>query len=107
MAEKEQNVELMKEVGSASAEAMVYAAKMVKPGAKLIDVAESAEKFLREKGFGLAFPINLSINDQAAHYTPTLNDDKVFSEKDLVKVDFGAEKSGILGDGAITVDLSK
>jgi len=100
------NINLMKEVGAASAEAMVFAARQVKPGAKLLDVAESAEKFLRDKGFGLAFPINLSVNEQAAHYTPTLNDDKVFGEKDIVKVDFGAEKNGILGDGAITVDLS-
>ena len=29
-----------------------------------------------------------------------------FSENDIVKVDFGAEKNGLLGDGAITVDLS-
>lgn len=104
--EKEQNITLMKEVGAASAEAMVYAARQIKPGVKLLDVATSAEKFLKDKGFGCAFPINLSINEQAAHYTPTLNDEKVFTSNDIVKVDFGAEKEGILGDGAITVDLS-
>lgn len=101
-----QNINELKEIGNASADAMIYASKMVRPGAKLLDVAEASEKFLREKGFGLAFPINLSINEQAAHYTPTVADEKVFSENDIVKIDFGAEKNGLLGDGAITIDLS-
>ena len=79
---------------------------MVKPGARLLDVAESAEKFLKDKGFGLAFPINLSVNEQAAHYTPSVGDERIFTENDLVKIDFGAERNGLLGDGAITVDLS-
>lgn len=96
----------IKEVGKASADAMLYAAQLVKPGAKLLDVALSTEKFLKDKGFGLAFPINLSVNAQAAHYTPTLSDERVFGADDIVKIDFGAEKNGLLGDGAITVDLS-
>ena len=105
-ARKEIDLNLLREIGKASAEAMEHAARQVKPGAKMIDVANSAEKFLKDKGFGLAFPINLSINEQAAHYTPQFDDDKVFTSKDIVKVDFGAEKNGLLGDGAITVDLS-
>jgi methionyl aminopeptidase len=100
------NTNKMKDIGNASADAMIYAAKMVRPGAKLLDVAEASEKFLRDKGFGLAFPINLSINAQAAHYTPTVGDEKVFSDNDIVKIDFGAEKNGLLSDGAITIDLS-
>jgi methionyl aminopeptidase len=97
---------VLKEVGKASSEAMLYAATLVKPGAKLIDVANASEKFLKERGFGLAFPINLSINSQAAHYTPSMGDERVFTHNDIVKIDFGAEKDGLLGDGALTVDLS-
>jgi len=101
-----EDLAVIKEVGKASADAMLYAANLVKPGAKLLEVAESAERFLKERGFGLAFPINLSVNAEAAHYTPTFADERTFSDKDIVKVDFGAEKNGLLGDGAITVDLS-
>ncbi len=101
-----ESLNTLREVGKASSEAMLHAAGLVKPGAKLLDVANSAEKFLRERGFGCAFPINLSINEQAAHYTPKVGDEKVFSDRDLVKIDFGAEKDGLLGDGAISVDLS-
>jgi methionyl aminopeptidase len=103
---KKEDIETLKEVGKISSEAMVYAANMVKPGVKLIDVAVAAEKFLIDKGFTPAFPLNLSINEQAAHYTPTFEDAKTFTKDDLVKVDFGAAKNGLLGDGAITVDLS-
>lgn len=100
------DINVMKDVGRASVEAMLKAKELIKPGVKLLDVANEAEKFLKEKGYGLAFPINLSINEQAAHYTPSLSDDRSFDENDVVKIDFGAEKGGILGDGALTVDLS-
>ncbi len=102
-----EDANLVKEVGAASYKALLHAKELVKPGAKLLDVAEKAEKFAAESGFGCAFPINLSINQQAAHYSPTVNDEKVFSEKDVVKIDFGLSKEGILGDCALTVDLSK
>lgn len=98
--------ELVKEVGRASYEALMKAKAMVKPGVRLLDVADAAEGFLKEKGFGCAFPLNLSINEQAAHYTPSVEDETVFPDNALVKVDFGAAKEGVLGDCALTVDLS-
>ncbi len=93
------------DVGAMSIKALKFAKDLVKPGARLLDVAEKAEGFLKENGYGCAFPINLSVNREAAHYTPKLGDDKVFGDNDLVKVDFGAAKSGVLGDCALTVDL--
>ncbi len=102
----ENHDKLIREVGAFSYKALLNAKSLVKPGARLLDVAEKAEKFALDAGFGCAFPINLSINSQAAHYTPSMLDDKVFSESDLVKVDFGVSKEGILGDCAVTVDLS-
>jgi methionyl aminopeptidase len=99
-------IELAREVGGFSYKALQYAKTLVKPGAKLADVADNAEKFAWDNGFGCAFPINLSINQQAAHYTPTVGDEIVFTDNDVVKVDFGLSKDGILGDCALTVDLS-
>ncbi len=96
----------LKEVGKVSSEAIMHAASMVKPGVKLMEVAESAESFMKGKGYGCAFPINISINEQAAHYHPGVGDEKAFAKDDLVKIDFGAAMEGMLGDGAITVDLS-
>jgi methionyl aminopeptidase len=106
-AKNETDMALIREVGSISYKALMNAKDKVKVGAKLLDVANESEKFLKDKGYGFAFPINLSIGIQAAHYTPSLDDETVFTENDVVKVDFGAEKNGILGDCAVTVDLSQ
>ena len=100
------DLELIKKVGKISYEVLMSTKTLVKPGVKLLDVANSAEKLLFDKGYTCAFPLNLSVNGEAAHYSPSVADDKVFGEKDIVKVDFGAAKDGILGDCAVTVDLS-
>jgi len=74
----EEKIKTIKELGAVSVEAMKHASQLVKPGAKLLDVANSAEKFVKDKGYGTAFPINLSVNAQAAHYTPTLDYMRMF-----------------------------
>jgi methionyl aminopeptidase len=93
-------------VGAASYAALKNAEKNVRKGESLLKVAEEAEKLLRDEGFAPAFPINISIAGNAAHYTPTFGDDSTFPEKGLVKIDFGAAMNGVLGDCALTVDLS-
>ena len=103
---QEYDYEKLKEVGSVSWEAAQYAKALVKPGASLLDVCEKTEAFIKSKGMRLAFPVNVSANDRAAHYTATLADASVFGEKDIVKVDVGARHGDVLGDCAATVDLS-
>ncbi|MGC8586061.1 MAG: type II methionyl aminopeptidase [Candidatus Micrarchaeia archaeon] len=101
------DIEKLKKVGVVSVEALRIAAKNVKVGAKLSDVANAAESYVKELGFDFAFPINISINEQAAHFTPGLNDATTFKENDIIKLDFGAAKDGILGDVAFTVSLAQ
>lgn len=103
---REEREAVTAEVGAMSYRALAMARGLVKPSARLIDVANSMEDFVRKGGFGLAFPVNLSVNSEAAHYTPSLDDGRVFTENDLVKVDFGAERDGFLGDCALSIDLS-
>ncbi len=93
------------EVGKATRSALEYGKGLIKEGAKLLDVAEKIEKYLEEKGFGSAFPVNISLDHEAAHYTPMKDDQKVFG-KNLVKLDVGARKGAYLGDSAISIDLS-
>jgi methionyl aminopeptidase len=93
-------------VGAASYAAIKNAEKNVRRGESLLKIATEAEKLLKDEGFGIAFPINISIGSNAAHYTPTFGDDSIFPEKGLVKIDFGASMKGVLGDCALTVDLS-
>jgi methionyl aminopeptidase len=96
----------LKESGKVSFEALQYAKGLVKVGAGLLEVSEKVEEFIRGKGLQFAFPINLSVNERAAHYTPLIDDKAVFTENDVVKVDLGARKGDALGDCALTVDLS-
>jgi len=102
----EYDYERLKQVGSVSYEALQYAKGLVKSGAKVYDVCEKAEEFIRSKGMVPAFPVNISINEQAAHYTATPNDSSTFTQNDLVKVDLGARSEDVLGDCAVCVDLS-
>lgn len=96
----------LKDVGKISHEALEYSKTLVKPGAKIYDICEKLEDFMRSKDMLLAFPVNISVNQQAAHYTAAINDPAVLTENDLVKVDLGARKGTMLGDCAITIDLS-
>lgn len=98
--------EKLKEVGKVSYEALLYAKGLVKAGATVRDICEKAEGFMREKGMVPGFPVNVSINQNAAHYTAAINDTIAFSEKDLVKIDLGARSGDALGDCALSVDLS-
>jgi methionyl aminopeptidase len=106
MEDKEEVERTIAEVGAASQRAIEKARDAIKSGVRLLEIANIVEGFARESGFGAAFPVNLSVNSEAAHYTPCLDDDRVFTDKDLVKVDFGAAKDGYLGDCALSVDLS-
>jgi len=73
---------------------------------KLLEIAEGAEADIREKGGSIGFPVNISLNEQAAHYTPEHKCEKVFGEKDVVKLDVGVHVNGFIGDTAMTIDLS-
>jgi len=80
-------------------------AKKVKPDVTLLSVAEFAENMIRENDGEPAFPVNISRNDEAAHYTPSIDDTSVFGE-DMVKLDIGVHIDGYIADTAITIDLS-
>jgi len=80
--------------------------ELVKPGEKLLDVAEVIEGWMEQEGAKPAFPVNLSLNEEAAHYTPMFMDERVFGEKDVVKLDIGVQVDGYVGDSAVTIDLS-
>lgn len=95
-----------KKAGKFNKKILETAKKKVKVGAKLLDVAEELEGMAREEGLGLAFPINISINEAAAHDTPSIDDERVFEEKDLIKIDSGIHSNGYIADSAITIDLS-
>jgi methionyl aminopeptidase len=79
--------------------------RRVVPGASRREVAEAIEAFIREQGAQPAFPVNLSRNSEAAHYTPSPDDRATFETGDLVKVDVGAHIDGAIADTADTIEV--
>ena len=90
--------------GKISAQALEYGAKLIKIDASMKDVVEKVEAKIIELGAKPAFPVQISLNEMAAHFTPNDEDIK-FKENDLAKLDVGAHIDGAIGDNAITIDM--
>ena len=88
-------------------DAVGFAQKLVKGNAKALELAEKIEKRIVELGGKPAWPVNISINEIAAHYTPSIGDTLVLKEDDFVKVDIGAQVNGYICDRAFTIRISK
>ena len=96
-------LEKYKQAGKLAAQVRDHGASLVKEGARLIDIAESVDRKIEELGTKPAFPINLSVNDIAAHYSPLLQDQTVVKATDYIKVDAGIHVDGYIGDTAVTI----
>ncbi|GKZ12916.1 type II methionyl aminopeptidase [Haladaptatus sp. T7] len=94
-----------REAGEILAQVRAEAAEKVDVGVTHFEVAEFAEDRIRELGGKPAFPVNISIDEEAAHATPGIDDETTFGE-DMVNLDIGVHVDGWLADTAITVDLS-
>ena len=97
-------LEKYREAGRILAEVRADAIKKIKVGKKLLDAAESIENSIRQKGGAVAFPTNISVNEEAAHATPSKADASTFGT-DLVKLDIGVHIDGYIADTAVTIDL--
>jgi methionyl aminopeptidase len=75
----------------------------IKKGTPLLELAEKIEAKIIELKGKPAFPTNLSINEIAAHYTPSYNDETL--AHGLIKVDFGVHINGFISDTSFSVDL--
>ncbi|MGI0102332.1 MAG: type II methionyl aminopeptidase [Nitrosotalea sp.] len=89
--------------GKIAAEVRESARKKYHVGSTLLEVCESIEKEIEQKGGKCAFPVNVSLNEIAAHYTAEPNDSIVVKETDLLKIDLGVQINGYIADTAVTV----
>jgi len=94
-----------REAGEVLAEVRDEAAERVEVGASHLELAEWAEERIRELGGEPAFPVNISIDEEAAHATPSRDDDSTFGEE-MINLDIGVHVDGWLADTAVTVDHS-
>jgi methionyl aminopeptidase len=97
--------ENFKKSGKLARETLEYGASLIKPGASYVSVLRSILKKIEDLGAKPAFPPQMSLNETAAHFMPSPNDDVVFNDE-LIKLDIGINVDGAIGDNATTVDLS-
>lgn len=97
--------EKQREAGEILAQVREETADRVEVGAQQLDIAEYAEDRIRELGGKPAFPVNISVDEEAAHASPSADDETVFGEE-MVNLDIGVHVDGWIADTAITVDLS-
>ncbi|MHA1872414.1 MAG: M24 family metallopeptidase, partial [Promethearchaeota archaeon] len=90
--------------GKAVAKALELGRKITRPGTRYEDIAKLCEGEILNSGCGLAFPINMSLDRVAAHYSPVIDDKSVIPEHGLIKLDCGAHFDGYIADAAITVN---
>lgn len=99
--------EKYKEAGEILKKAEKLARGIVKPGANVVDIAEQVEGLIQKEGGTPAFPLNISINEIAAHYTPDLKTELKLGKTDLVKIDIGVHVDGYIADQAFTMSMDK
>jgi methionyl aminopeptidase len=98
-------VAALRKAGSISSKARDIGYELIDEGVSYLEVAEEVEEIIRSGGGEPAFPVNISVNEIAAHYTPSSTDDKKFGNGDVVKLDVGAHVDGYIGDTAITIEV--
>ena len=99
-----QEFDSYKKAGEIAGKVRKYARETVKPGMKLADIADKIENKIHELGGECAFPVNLSINDVAAHNHPVLESEEV--AEGLLKIDMGIHIDGFIADTALSLDLT-
>ncbi|MEM2892513.1 MAG: type II methionyl aminopeptidase, partial [Thermoplasmata archaeon] len=86
-------------------EAREFGARHVKEGGSALELAEAIEALIRQRGAQPCFPVNIGVNEVAAHYTPSRTDDIRFRMGDVVKIDVGAHIDGYPADTTVTVEV--
>ena len=102
---EKQEIQDYKKAGEVSIEVRKYAKELIKPGMPLLEIAQKIHKKIEELGAKPAFPVNLSIDDVAAHYHPFLGDET--KATGLLKIDVGVHVNGFIADTAFSMDLTE
>jgi methionyl aminopeptidase len=93
------------DAGELAAKILRHGAQSIRIGGSYLELVESVEEEVRKEGAELAFPLNLSLNEDAAHDTASPGDERIFVKGDVAKLDLGVQIDGYIADTATTIDL--
>ena len=108
-----EQIVLMKKAGVITAEALLVAKDLVRPGISTKEIDAKIQRFIEKcgatpsfLGYG-GFPGSacISVNDEVIHGIPS--DKVILKEGDIVKIDVGARYRGYNGDSARTYPVGK
>jgi methionyl aminopeptidase len=95
----------LRRAGRVAAEVRRLGARRIVPGVRLRDVCEEVEDEIARRGAAPAFPVQTSRNEIAAHYCPAPDEETVYADADLAKLDIGVHVDGWVVDTAVTVNV--
>ena len=95
----------LRRAGQIAREVRELGAGLITPGASLRVVCETVEAEIEKRGGKPAFPTQTSVNEVAAHDCPTPDDERVYKDGDLAKLDIGVHIDGWVVDTATTVNV--
>ena len=98
-----ESIEKYKKAGKIAVQTIAYIKPLIKSAMPLLEIAEKIEAKIQELGGKPAFPTNLSIDEYAAHCTPSYNDES--KATGLLKVDLGVHIEGYIADTSFSIDL--
>lgn len=98
-----EEIEKLKQAGEITKKVKTFAREIIKKDVPLLEIANKIDDKITELGGKPAFPLNLSINEIAAHSTPTFNDETL--AHGLLKFDVGVHVDGYVADTAFSLDL--
>ncbi len=102
----DRDLKAYREAGRIASGVKAWSRTLVKEGAGVLGIADKIESRIKEEGGGIAFPVNVCINDIAAHYAPSFQDRGIIQKEDVVTIDIGVHINGFIADTAYTLDLS-
>ncbi len=94
-----------REAGEILAQVREETAERVEVGTGYLELSEWVEDRIRELGGEPGFPLNISVDNEAAHGAAGVDDEREIGEE-MVKLDIGVHVDGWLADTAETVDFS-
>jgi len=94
-----------REAGEILATVREEAADRVEVGTSYLELTKWVEDRIEELGGDVAFPLNISVDHEAAHGAAGIDDERTVGEE-MVKLDIGVHIDGWLADTAVTVDFT-
>jgi methionyl aminopeptidase len=101
----DEEIEKYKKAGEIAKKVREYANEILLEGVSYVELANKIEKKIVELGMKPAFPLNICVNEIAAHDTALLNDDRRIKKGDVVKIDIGVSFDGYIADTAFTKEI--